>query len=139
MSARALLLLAAVVCGRVAAAQLPADAPPTHAVTVGTGWARSSVSTVIFRTSSVVTHGTVQDTAYDDDSARVVLARRRLGTDRWDVRTTSYTNEATDAHNAIAIAVDGRGVLHVCSFSSSGRGMFDKRVTQARTPFMSER
>src|SRR4029078_10111614 len=92
-------------CARVAGAQ--------HASTVGTGWARSSVNAVIFRTNSVVTHGRTQYTAYYDDSARVVLAKRTLGSDRWDVTTTRYTNDVTDAHNAIAIAVDGSGVLHV--------------------------
>ena len=85
----------------------------TRTSVVGTGWAKSSVNTVVFRTNSVVSHGNVQYTAYYDDSARVVLARRTIGTDRWDTRVTSYTNDVTDAHNAIAIAVDGRGVLHV--------------------------
>ena len=79
----------------------------------GMGWARSSVNTVVFRTSSVVTHGDVQYTAWYDDSARVVLARRRLGEDKWTVRITPYTNDVTDAHNAIVLAVDGDGVLHV--------------------------
>ena len=99
------LLVATLLCARIAGAQ-PAS-------TVGIGWARSSVNAVIFRTNSVVTHGRTQYTAYYDDSARVVLAKRTLGSDRWQVKTTTYTNDVTDAHNAIAIAVDGRGVLHV--------------------------
>ena len=110
-SLRITLIAATVV--RVAAAQAPSAAPRTHLSTIGTGWASSSVNAVIFRTNSVVTHGGVQYTAYYDDSARVVLARRTVGSDRWTVRTTAYTNDVTDAHNAIAIAVDGGGVLHV--------------------------
>ena len=77
------------------------------------GWARSSVNTVVFRTNSVVTHGGMQFTAWYDDSARIVLARRRLGTDKWTARVTPYTNDVTDAHNAIVLAVDGDGILHV--------------------------
>jgi hypothetical protein len=80
------------------------------------------VNTVSFRTNSVITHGDLQYTAYYDDSARVVLARRRLRADRWEVRTTAYTNDVSDAHNAIAIAVDGRGVLHV-AWAEHGRAL----------------
>ena len=79
----------------------------------GMGWARSSVNTVVFRTNSVVTHGGTQYTAWYDDSARVVLAKRRLDADRWTVRVTPYMNDVTDAHNAIVLAVDGDGILHV--------------------------
>ncbi|MEO8336241.1 MAG: BNR repeat-containing protein [bacterium] len=98
-------LVVTLLCARAVAAQ--------HASPVGIGWAKSSVNAVIFRTNSVVTHGRTQYTAYYDDSARVVLAKRTLGSDSWEVKTTSYTNDVTDAHNAIAIGVDGRGVLHV--------------------------
>ncbi|HEV7991796.1 MAG TPA: BNR repeat-containing protein [Gemmatimonadaceae bacterium] len=80
---------------------------------VGVGWARSSVNAVIFRTSSVVTHGRTQYTAYYDDSAHVVLAKRDVDSTRWQIERTAYTNDVTDAHNAISLGVDGRGVLHV--------------------------
>jgi hypothetical protein len=80
---------------------------------LGLGWARSSVNAVIFRTSSVASHGDVQYAAYYDDSAHVVLARRKFAERRWTLERTPFTNDVSDAHNAIAIAVDGRGVLHV--------------------------
>jgi hypothetical protein len=89
------------------------DSASVRVVPVGIGWARSSVNTVIFRTSSVVSHGDVQYTAYYDDSAHVVLAKRRLGATTWEVVRTPYTNDVKDAHNAISLAVDGSGVLHV--------------------------
>jgi BNR repeat-containing family member len=126
VNAQRLAVVAAVLCTRTSAAQ-QAAVPSTHAVTVGTGWAKSSVNTVIFRTNSVVTHDNVQYTAWYDDSARVVLAKRTLGADHWDVRTTSYTNDVTDAHNAIAIAVDGRGVLHV-AWAEHGRALHYARA-----------
>lgn len=111
------------------AQQTPTAPPRTHLSTVGVGWASSSVNAVIFRTSSVVTHGAVQYTAYYDDSARVVLARRRVGTDRWDVRTTAFTNNVSDAHNAIALGVDGRGVLHV-AWAEHGRALHYARAVR---------
>ena len=82
-------------------------------VPVGEGWAQSSVNAVIFRTNSVVTHRDTQYTAYYDASGSVVLAKRRLGTYKWVLHRTQYTGHVQDAHNAISIAVDGRGVLHV--------------------------
>ena len=88
-------------------------APGVRLTELGPGWARSSVNAVVFRTSSLASHGDTQYAAYYDDSAHVVLAKRRIGSDRWTVSRTPYVNDVTDAHNAIAIAVDGRGVLHV--------------------------
>src|SRR6185312_12508078 len=81
--------------------------------TIGMGWARTSVNAVAFRTNSVITHGRVQYAAYYDAESRVVLARRDTGGTRWTVLHTPYAGDVADAHNAIAIAVDGRGVLHV--------------------------
>lgn len=109
---RFLVCAAALVCAARADSQRPSG-HRTHVSVVGAGWASSSVNAVIFRTNSVVSHGDQQYTAYYDDSARVVLAKRRIGTDRWEQRTTSFTNNVSDAHNAIVLGVDGRGVLHV--------------------------
>lgn len=80
---------------------------------LGLGWARSSVNAVIFRTASLTSHDGIQYAAYYDDSAHVVLAKRRIGSATWTLSRTPYTNDVSDAHNAIAIAVDGSGVLHV--------------------------
>ena len=128
--ARALALVILVAASGPATAQSPTASLRTHESIVGTGWARSSVNTVIFRTSSIVSHGDLQYTAYYDDSARVVLAQRRIGTDRWDVTTTAFTNDVTDAHNAIALAVDGHGVLHV-AWAEHGRSLHYARAVRA--------
>ena len=122
-------LAIAACCVRGVAAQAPAT-PSMQVSVVGNGWANSSVNTVIFRTSSVVTRGHFQYTAYYDGSAHVVLARRTVGTNQWTVHTTAYTNEATDAHNAIAIAVDGGGVLHV-AWAEHNRALHYARTVRA--------
>ena len=88
------------------------DAPPTL-VPVAEGWAKTSVNAVIFRRNSVVTHGAQQYVAFYDAESRVVLARRTHGSDTWEIRTTPYRGNTRDAHNTIAIAVDGEGVLHM--------------------------
>lgn len=110
---RGLHLLALCLClagsgGRAAAAN-----PPARLVRVGEGWAKNQVNAVIFRRNSVVSHGRWQYVAFYDAELRVVLAKRRLGATRWEVRRTRYAGDARDAHRSISIAVDGRGFLHV--------------------------
>lgn len=99
---------------------------------IGPGWARSSVNAVIFRTASIASHGSTQYAAYYDDSAHVVLAMRRIGSRHWTVARTPYTNDVTDAHNAIAIGVDGSGVLHV-AWAEHNRELHYARAVRARS------
>ncbi len=108
-----LVALALLVSG-CAGARLPGGGDTeVRLVPIGPGWAQSSVNAVIFRQSSLVSHGGTQYAAYYDSTAHVVLARRRLGDREWERRVTRYTGTVEDAHNAISIAVDGEGVLHV--------------------------
>ncbi|GAB3646046.1 BNR repeat-containing protein [Echinicola sediminis] len=81
--------------------------------TVGEGWANNSVNAVIFRRNSVTTYKNTQFTAYYDASSHLVLAKRELGSESWEVKQTSYTGNTADAHNTISIAVDEQGYLHV--------------------------
>ena len=80
---------------------------------VGEGWANNSVNAVIFRRNSVTTFKDTQFTAYYDPESRLVLAKRKLGEQDWEVYQTRYTGNTADAHNTISIAVDGEGYLHV--------------------------
>jgi hypothetical protein len=82
-------------------------------VRVGEGWAKNSVNAVIFRRNSVVTHGNTQVVAFYDADANVVLAKRQLKDDTWDIRRTQYRGNTHDAHNSISIMVDGDGFLHM--------------------------
>ncbi|MGH9160837.1 MAG: BNR-4 repeat-containing protein [Vicinamibacteraceae bacterium] len=88
-------------------------APAVRLVSIGPGWARSSVNAVIFRQHSLATVGNRQVAAYYDADARMVLARRSLGQTAWDTSATQYRGNVRDAHNAISLTFDGRGVLHV--------------------------
>jgi hypothetical protein len=85
---------------------------PTQ-IDVGPGWAQSSINTVIFRHSSIVTSGNTQFIAYYDGDSKVVVAKRKLGETSWDKVTTNLTGNTKDAHNTISIGVDGSGVLHL--------------------------
>lgn len=80
---------------------------------LGKGWANNSVNTVIFRQNAVTTHQNYQFTAYYDENSKMVLAKRKLGNSNWEKHQTKYSGNTDDAHNAISIAVDGDGFLHV--------------------------
>lgn len=82
-------------------------------VPVAEGWARNQVNAVIFRQNAVTTRGDTQYVSFYDADARVVLGKRRLGSSDWELATTRYSGNVKDAHNAICIAVDGDGFLHV--------------------------
>ena len=103
------LVIAALVAGCAVAPQ----GEGVSVVDVGEGWARNSVNAVVFRKNSLVTHGDVQYIAYYDQDANVVLGKRKLGSDAWQLKTTPYKGNALDAHNSISIMVDGAGTLHL--------------------------
>ncbi len=83
------------------------------ATTVGLGWANNSVNTVIFRKNAITSFKEYQFTAYYNADQNVVLAKRKLNSSSWQTQKTPYKGNATDAHNAISLAIDGDGFLHV--------------------------
>jgi len=80
---------------------------------VGSGWANNSVNTVIFRQNAVTTYQDYQFTAYYDEKSNLTIGKRKLKSDHWEIYKTQYKGNTKDAHNAISIAVDGNGFLHV--------------------------
>lgn len=82
-------------------------------VPIGEGWARNSVNTVIFRTDALTTHGDTQYAGYYDGEGRMVLAKRKLGSEKWEIRVTRYRGNVRDAHCSISMMVDGDGYVHV--------------------------
>lgn len=80
---------------------------------IGLGWAKTSVNTVVFRKNSLATHGKTQYAAYYDSTGHVMLAKRRHGAKKWQLKRTTLTGNTADAHNAISIMVDGDGYLHI--------------------------
>ncbi|MCJ8164322.1 BNR repeat-containing protein [Pontibacter sp. E15-1] len=104
----ALLLL----CFSVTSCTSPRLSQPTI-TTIADGWANNSVNTVVFRKNSLVTHKGSQYAAWYDADRHVVLAKRKSGSDTWQIQRTEFTGNASDAHNAISIMVDGEGYLHL--------------------------
>lgn len=77
------------------------------------GYSATSVNTAVFRSASVVSHGGWQYASFYDPEGFVTLAKRRIGTDKWEVRHTTYKGNVNDGHNVISIGVDHDGYLHV--------------------------
>jgi len=109
----------ALVAALVSGSKKPAAAEITDGVIITSlpenmkGWAKNSVNTVIFRKDPLATHGDTQYIAYYDENGTVVLGKRTLGSDDWKMRRTDLSGNSGDAHNAISIAVDGAGYLHM--------------------------
>jgi len=82
-------------------------------VNVGEGWAGNSVNTVVFRKNSLVTYKDIQFISYYDAEGFVMLGKRKLGQENWELKRTVYKGNVNDAHNSISIAVDGNGYLHM--------------------------
>ena len=77
------------------------------------GWANNSVNVVVFRKNALTTFKNNQYAAYYDADQFVVLAKRKLNSQNWEILKTQYTGDATDAHKSISIMVDGSGYLHI--------------------------
>jgi len=77
------------------------------------GWAKNSINAVVFRKDSITTYKHTQYIAFYDSESNVVLGKRKLGSDKWEIRVTPYKGKTIDAHNNISIITDGRGFLHI--------------------------
>ena len=80
---------------------------------VDSGWANNSINTTIFRKNSLVTFHKWQYIAYYNKDGHVVLGKRKLDENKWQLKTTHLRGNVSDAHNVISIMVDGDGYLHM--------------------------
>ena len=74
---------------------------------------KNSVNANILRHNSVVTHEDDQYVAYYDEKGVVTLAKRKIGSEHWEIKNTPYSGNVKDAHNTINIMIDGEGYLHM--------------------------
>src|SRR5438105_4943680 len=74
-------------------------------VNVDSGWAANSINTVVFRKNSLVSFKDTQFIAFYNKDRYVVVGKRKLGSEKWELRQTQYQGKTTDAHNCISIMV----------------------------------
>ncbi|MEZ4687789.1 MAG: BNR repeat-containing protein [Bacteroidia bacterium] len=77
------------------------------------GWAQNSVNTVKFRKNSLTSVDGYQYASFYDPQGFVVLAKRKIGDNTWEIGKSQFQGNVRDAHNAISIALDGDGYLHM--------------------------
>ena len=77
------------------------------------GWAGSSVNVIAGLQNTLLTDGATQYAAYYAADSTLVLAKRRIGSDTWITQRTAFTGRTNDAHDTIALAIDGESFLHV--------------------------
>lgn len=95
---------------------------------VDSGWAKNSVNTVIFRKNALTSFRNVQYIAFYNGQAQVVLGKRKWGSTRWQLQTTPFKGNASDAHNAISIIVDAEGYLHMAWDHHGSRLRYAKSI-----------
>ncbi|MEO7495089.1 MAG: BNR-4 repeat-containing protein [Massilia sp.] len=76
-------------------------------------FAGSSVNVLANVRHTLFTEGVYQYAAYYAADGYMMLAKRRLGEDQWQLQKTAFKGNVNDAHNHISIVVDGAGYLHV--------------------------
>jgi len=77
------------------------------------GYAKTSVNTVIFR-NAITSNSEYQFIAYYDSAGSVILAKRELDSEDFEIKKTALKGNVSDAHNSISIIVDRDGYLHLC-------------------------
>jgi len=99
------------------AAESPVSAEPTSTSRIlpiaEDAWAGTSVNVVAGLQNSIITDRATQYAAFYAADSTLVLARREIGSDVWTTRRTGLAGRTADAHNTVAIAVDGDGFIHV--------------------------
>lgn len=99
--------MALLICGSIVHAQTVKIVP------VAKAWAKNSVNTAVFRKNSLVSLKDTQYIAFYNEASTVVLGKRKIGQRNWQLQTTAYKGNTSDAHNVISIMVDGNGYLHM--------------------------
>jgi hypothetical protein len=96
---------------------LAADLAPAHGARLlpiaPDAFAGSSVNVLANSQHTLVTHDDTQFAAFYAADSTLVLAKRTHGSDTWTTHRTTFKGRTADAHNSIALGVDGDGFLHV--------------------------
>lgn len=106
-------LLSVIACWCLAVYHISAQNLTTHKTEVAKGWANNSVNAVIFRKNALVTYKEYQFVTYYNMDGYVVLGKRKLTDKHWELKTTNFKGNVSDAHNTISMMIDGLGYVHL--------------------------
>lgn len=97
-------------------AQKQASTLPSNVRTISItdkAWSGSSVNVLANIHQTLFTDNTYQYTAFYDEQARLVLGKRQIGEDQWQLVISQFKGNAIDAHNHISLVIDRLGFLHL--------------------------
>jgi hypothetical protein len=80
-------------------------------VFVDSGWAGTSVNTVVFRKNSIVSDSTAQYVSYYNKEAILAIGSRHLQRDSFHITLTEFKGNVNDAHNSISLSMDSNRLL----------------------------
>lgn len=106
-------LLLCVLCALVGNTTAQNNITSKTTLVTNNAWAGNSINTVIFRKNSLCTFKNTQYVAYYNNDGNVVLGKRKLSAEKWQLQTTVFKGNVADAHNSISIITDGDGYLHM--------------------------
>lgn len=106
-------LLITALSGSALAAAEPEPARTARVIPLADdAFAGSSVN-MVAGAQSLYTDSVHQYAGFYNAKGQLVLAKRRLGEDRWQREITAFTGNVNDAHNSINLIADGKGYLHL--------------------------
>ncbi len=80
---------------------------------IAEGFASTSVNATIFRYHSVISKNHIQIVSFYNPEGKVLLAKRELNTENWEIFTTEFGGNVRDAHNVISLGMDKEHYIHV--------------------------
>ncbi|WP_221030180.1 BNR-4 repeat-containing protein [Actomonas aquatica] len=90
-----------------------ASTTPNRTLVSPAAFAGSSVNTPPGFNQSLVSNDTHQFVGFYRADGELVIARRALGTTEWTLHPTAFHAAVANAHNSIALGLDGAGALHL--------------------------
>lgn len=82
------------------------DREKSKLVPIMEGFAKTHVNAVIFRRNSISSYNDHQYVSFYDDSANVVLAKRKLRFDEWEIHKTKFKGNVSSMNN-IPLKING--------------------------------
>jgi len=108
-----LFLFLAFACSLPVFAGAQKAATQVRLIPVADGWANNAVNAAVFRRNSLVSYKDTQYISFYDATGFIVLGKRNIASDKWELKRTQYQGNTKDAHNIISMMVDGDGFLHI--------------------------
>jgi hypothetical protein len=96
--------------------------PPITRIPIGVAYADDAVNASIFRVSAVISANGYQFACYYAPDGSVVVARRDVGGEKWDVAVQNFKGHVEDAHNVVVLGISSDGLVHI-SYDHHGNAL----------------